>query len=72
MNMTDFRSLYPDHPLTSVLATVQDQTADPSEAEAIRGMAVGMVVLLAHLNHLSDKQAVRLLSDLGVRHDRTH
>jgi hypothetical protein len=62
MNIARFRIMFPGHPLSTIFAIMQSGECDPATA---KGMAAGMVALLAHLKHLPIKDAEQLLTEIA-------
>ncbi len=65
MTIYEFISDHPSHPLTSLFEMLEDDQAPNDDIATTKGMAAGMVVLLAHLNQLSRIEAINLLEEIG-------
>lgn len=65
MNIARFRKLNPGHPLANIFALLQEEEGPTRDLATTKGMAAGMVVLLAHQNQLSGNDAIELLAEIG-------
>lgn len=65
MNIRHFSIRYPEHPLTNLFNQIQDGNSPKANIPTLQGMAAGMVILLAHLHHLSHDEAIELMEEIA-------
>jgi hypothetical protein len=64
MNINDFMTLNPKHPLTDILDVMRSD-CPPAEYEQAQGMASGMVLLLHYQGQLDQRDSVMMLAQIG-------